>query len=76
MQHTAQHTHTRKHLLLYTTGVNPKRYLDGFAWDEFKWRRGELEAQFKAPRERGVTGVPNHVTDGPAVARAIPPAHL
>nr|AKA43768.1 trehalose-6-phosphate synthase [Dunaliella viridis] len=29
------------------TGVNPKRYLDGFSWDEFKWRRGELEAQFK-----------------------------
>lgn len=28
-------------------GVNPQRYLDGFTWDEFKWRRGELEAQFK-----------------------------
>ncbi|KAG2502215.1 hypothetical protein HYH03_000701 [Edaphochlamys debaryana] len=28
------------------TGVNPGRYLDGFSWDEFKWRRGELVAQF------------------------------
>ncbi|KAG2439617.1 hypothetical protein HXX76_004969 [Chlamydomonas incerta] len=28
------------------TGVNPKRYLDGFSWDEFKWRRGELVAQY------------------------------
>lgn len=28
-------------------GVDPQRYLDGFTWDEFKWRRGELEAQFK-----------------------------
>ncbi|KAL6765404.1 trehalose-6-phosphate synthase/phosphatase [Haematococcus lacustris] len=28
------------------TGVNPQRYLDGFAWNEFKWRRGELQAQF------------------------------
>lgn len=28
------------------TGVNPRRYLDGFSWDEFKWRRGELRAQF------------------------------
>ncbi|GFR42321.1 hypothetical protein Agub_g3228 [Astrephomene gubernaculifera] len=28
------------------TGVNPRRYLDGFSWDEFKWRRGELLAQF------------------------------
>jgi hypothetical protein len=28
------------------TGVNPQRYLDGFSWDEFKWRRGELRAQF------------------------------
>jgi trehalose 6-phosphate synthase/phosphatase len=26
--------------------VNPARYLDGFSWDEFKWRRGELVAQF------------------------------
>mmetsp|Transcript_2058 Transcript_2058/g.5209 ORF Transcript_2058/g.5209 Transcript_2058/m.5209 type:complete len:929 (+) Transcript_2058:1462-4248(+) len=29
------------------TGVNPQRYLDGFTWDEFKWRRGELQAQFQ-----------------------------
>ncbi|KXZ45849.1 hypothetical protein GPECTOR_50g643 [Gonium pectorale] len=28
------------------TGVNPRRYLDGFSWDEFKWRRGELVAQY------------------------------
>mmetsp|Transcript_7436 Transcript_7436/g.16134 ORF Transcript_7436/g.16134 Transcript_7436/m.16134 type:complete len:857 (+) Transcript_7436:209-2779(+) len=28
------------------TGVKPQRYLDGFDWDEFKWRRGELKAQF------------------------------
>ncbi len=28
-------------------GVNPQRYLDGFTWDEFKWRRGELQAQFQ-----------------------------
>ncbi|GIL85506.1 hypothetical protein Vretimale_13398 [Volvox reticuliferus] len=28
------------------TGVNPRRYLDGFSWDEFKWRRGELLAQY------------------------------
>jgi len=27
--------------------VNPQRYVDGFAWDEFKWRRGELAAQFE-----------------------------
>ncbi len=26
--------------------MNPRRYLDGFSWDEFKWRRGELVAQF------------------------------
>src|SRR5947209_6683741 len=39
-------------LFIYTftcliTGVNPSRYLDGFSWDEFKWRRGELLAQFE-----------------------------
>ena len=28
-------------------GVNPQRYVDGFEWDEFKWRRGELAAQFE-----------------------------
>ena len=26
--------------------MNPQRLLDGFVWDEFKWRRGELAAQF------------------------------
>ena len=30
-----------------TPGVNPQRYLSGFQWDEFKWRRGELVAQFQ-----------------------------
>mmetsp|Transcript_47255 Transcript_47255/g.120542 ORF Transcript_47255/g.120542 Transcript_47255/m.120542 type:complete len:875 (-) Transcript_47255:80-2704(-) len=29
------------------TGVRPERFLDGFAWDEFKWRRGELLHQFE-----------------------------
>jgi len=43
--HTHTHTHIRTHAR--TPGVNPQRYLDGFTWDEFKWRRGELEAQFK-----------------------------
>lgn len=33
-------------LKIMPTGVNPTRYLNGFAWDEFKWRRGELLAQF------------------------------
>lgn len=27
--------------------MNPARYLGGFEWDEFKWRRGELRAQFE-----------------------------
>eukprot|EP00983_Pelagomonas_calceolata_P096414 1158126-Pelagomonas_calceolata.AAC.9 len=36
----------RTHLLILK-GVNPQRYLDGFTWDEFKWRRGELQAQFQ-----------------------------
>lgn len=26
--------------------MNPQRYINGFEWDEFKWRRGELAAQF------------------------------
>jgi trehalose 6-phosphate synthase/phosphatase len=29
------------------TGVRPERFLAGFAWDEFKWRRGELLHQFE-----------------------------
>jgi len=33
-------------LKIMPTGVNPGRYLEGFSWDEFKWRRGELRAQF------------------------------
>lgn len=36
----------------------------------------ELEAQFEAARERGVTGVPTFVADGHAASGAIPPAHL
>ena len=31
----------------HTPGVNPQRFVDGFQWDEFKWRRGELAAQFE-----------------------------
>eukprot|EP00798_Chlamydomonas_sp_ICE-L_P015885 gene15885-22013_t len=27
--------------------VNPQRYIDGFGWDEYKWRRGELLAQYE-----------------------------
>ncbi|GAX81965.1 hypothetical protein CEUSTIGMA_g9393.t1 [Chlamydomonas eustigma] len=34
-------------LKIMPTGVNPQRYVDGFEWDEFKWRRGELAAQFE-----------------------------
>mmetsp|Transcript_34490 Transcript_34490/g.97716 ORF Transcript_34490/g.97716 Transcript_34490/m.97716 type:complete len:872 (+) Transcript_34490:312-2927(+) len=29
------------------TGVNPERFLAGYLWDEFKWRRGELLHQFQ-----------------------------
>ncbi|GFH10594.1 glyco_transf_20 domain-containing protein, partial [Haematococcus lacustris] len=31
------------------TGVNPQRYLDGFAWNEFKWRRGLGTAEVTNP---------------------------
>jgi trehalose 6-phosphate synthase/phosphatase len=33
-------------ILAAPAGVNPSRYLSGFSWDDFKWRRGELLAQF------------------------------
>mmetsp|Transcript_6377 Transcript_6377/g.19782 ORF Transcript_6377/g.19782 Transcript_6377/m.19782 type:complete len:833 (-) Transcript_6377:104-2602(-) len=33
-------------LKIMPTGLNPQRYVDGFKWDEFKWRRGELRARF------------------------------
>ncbi|QZY00121.1 DsbA family oxidoreductase [Halobaculum rubrum] len=36
----------------------------------------ELEAQFEAARERGVTGVPTFVADGHAARGAVPPAQL
>ncbi|MEW5315842.1 MAG: hypothetical protein WDW38_007244 [Sanguina aurantia] len=29
------------------TGINPQRYLSGFEWDDYKWRRGELAAQLE-----------------------------
>ena len=29
------------------TGIDPNRYIKGFQWDEYKWRKGELEAQFE-----------------------------
>ncbi|KAG1664974.1 hypothetical protein FOA52_001986 [Chlamydomonas sp. UWO 241] len=34
-------------LKIMPTGLNPQRYVDGFEWDEFKWRKGELSAQFE-----------------------------
>ncbi|GAA0191621.1 DsbA family oxidoreductase [Halobaculum roseum] len=36
----------------------------------------ELESQFEAARERGVTGVPTFVADGHAARGAVPPEHL
>ncbi|SHG52698.1 DsbA family oxidoreductase [Halobaculum gomorrense] len=36
----------------------------------------ELESQFDAARERGVTGVPTFVADGHAARGAVPPSHL
>lgn len=38
------------------TGVNPQRLLDGFAWPEFQWRRGELLSQLQGKVGREAKG--------------------
>lgn len=45
--------------LASTAGVNPRRFLEGFSWPEFQWRRGELVSQFEGCQvreRRGGTG--------------------
>lgn len=39
-------------VLQLASGVNPRRFLEGFGWPEFQWRRGELTSQFEGCQVR------------------------
>ena len=59
--------------LAESVGVDSEEIRDAVA-DETLAR--ELQSQFGAARERGVTGVPTFVADGDGAGGAVPPSHL